>query len=75
MTETQVLDKIIELEGNCLLSGMCQHCPFRSKCLPEFLNIKTPSEEKRMNLALSVVTNIALSESTDISEYKWDDGK
>lgn len=73
-TDEEVLEKIVELNGKCLLSGLCPKCPFRSQCLPEFLNPIPPSEDKRMNMALSVVTHNALSDAgVDISEYKWND--
>lgn len=67
--DLQVLEKIIELQGDCLKADLCRSCPFRKKCLPEFLKIVShrPSKKERFNLALDAVTNTALFDDSDIS--------
>jgi hypothetical protein len=32
-TEHEILQNIIDTDGNCLSSTNCKHCPFADKCL------------------------------------------
>ena len=50
-----ILQEIIDLKGHCLFSTRCVECPFRSNCLPEFLNTVPPTQSQRMNMALDVI--------------------
>lgn len=54
-----VLQKIVDLEGHCLDKKLCEDCPFRLKCLPQFLKSpKTrPTKEERYQMALSKLTD------------------
>jgi len=60
--EIQILEKIIDLEGDCLSAGLCIQCPFKHDCLPEFLKTKKyrPSPPERLNLALDKIANTIL---------------
>ena len=65
--KTQILEKIIDLQGDCLEAALCEDCPFKSKCLPQFLDYKSkPSKEERFNLAMDTIVNVTLLEDTDI---------
>jgi hypothetical protein len=56
-----ILNKIIEKEGDCLTSYLCISCPFRTKCLPEFLDRSTrPSHKERYMMAADAITRIEL---------------
>jgi hypothetical protein len=56
-----VLNKIVEKEGNCLTNLLCDICPFRTKCLPEFLDKKTaPSRKERYEMAADMLARIEL---------------
>lgn len=69
----KVLEKIVELQGDCLKVHLCTSCPFKTRCLPEFLNSaeKRPSKKERFNLALDAITNSALFEDHE-PEYSRD---
>jgi hypothetical protein len=57
----EVLNKIIELKGDCLKYELCVACPFRSKCLPKFIDNETKlSRQERYNLAANHITNFIL---------------
>jgi hypothetical protein len=58
--DAAVLQEIVELEGSCLRKERCLQCPFRSMCLPEFLNPFPPTKSQRFNIALDVLTHNAL---------------
>lgn len=58
--DASILQEIVELEGNCLKRERCVQCPFRSMCLPEFLNPHPPAKSQRFNMALDVLTHNAL---------------
>ena len=73
--DTNILEQIVSLDGNCMDSQRCKLCPFRVMCLPEFLNPTPPTKEQRAKMALDVMTHHALvdeSEPLDISQHKWD---
>jgi hypothetical protein len=64
----QTLEKIVELKGDCLDSKLCNQCPFKSKCLPQFLNFKNrPTKEERFNLALDNIVNTTIMEEDELS--------
>ena len=58
--DQQALERIVELQGNCLRDDMCQRCPFRSMCLPEFLNVEPPTKKQRMDIAFNVLAHNVL---------------
>ena len=70
--DQQILEEIIQTEGDCLDGHTrCQGCPFRSMCLPEFLNTKTPTKRQRFDLALRILTHHALLDpNIDINDIK-----
>ncbi len=69
--DAAILQEIVELEGNCLLKERCMSCPFRSMCLPEFLNPSPPPQSQRFNMALDILTHSALMDpDADFSEVK-----
>lgn len=73
--DTQVLEDIASLEGDCMDSKRCKVCPFRAMCLPEFLYPMPPTKEQRLKLALDVMTHHALvdeSNPLNIEEHRWD---
>lgn len=51
-----ILQDIVAVQGKCLYSKRCLDCPFRSKCLPEFLNLIPPTAKQRLNMALDVLS-------------------
>ena len=56
-----VLIKIVEKEGNCLVNTLCDNCPFRLDCLPEFLNKKSrPTRKERYEMAADALARIDL---------------
>jgi len=57
--QNEILEKIVELDGNCLTAEICKECPFASKCLPQFLHgkQKRPSKDERLNLALDTMAH------------------
>ena len=67
--EIQILEKIVEYDGDCLLLNMCSDCPFKARCLSDFLKEKVcrPTREERLNLALDAITNITLLGDNDIT--------
>lgn len=71
-THEETLEKIVELEGDCLDSKYCSVCPFASKCLPEFLKTprQRPSKPERFQMALDVLARNALLNDDDFPETK-----
>jgi hypothetical protein len=67
--QIQILEKIVELKGDCLKADMCRDCPFAKQCLPEFLKVKRerPSKQERFNMALDKLTNISLFDDEDMN--------
>jgi len=55
-TDLIVLQEIVDLDGKCLDSFRCSICPFRAKCLPEFLDPSPPTQNQRYRLALDVLS-------------------
>ena len=63
-----ILEKIVELGGDCLDSKLCNNCPFKRRCLPQFLYKESrPTKEERFNLALDNITNITLMGEEELS--------
>jgi len=69
----EALEKIVELEGECLHRYICECCPFKKKCLPTFLHKKTRmTSPERLSLALDILTNIELldeNEEIDVTQF------
>jgi hypothetical protein len=57
----KILIKIVEKEGDCLTNSLCDNCPFRLRCLPEFLNKKSrPTRKERYEMAADALARIDL---------------
>lgn len=54
--DISTLEEIVAVGGKCLYSKRCPDCPFRSRCLPEFLNEIPPTSDQRLNMALNVLS-------------------
>ena len=66
----ETLEKIVDRQGDCLDSNICQHCPFMQKCLPTFLSRTTrATKTERFEFALDALTNIALLDEDTDGEY------
>lgn len=64
--QKNVLNKIVELDGNCLSSKLCTECPFKTKCLPEFLDKKSrPTKRERYEMALDVLARVDIMGDED----------
>lgn len=63
-----ILQEIVIADGKCLYSKRCPDCPFRSKCLPEFLNFDPPTANQRLSMALDVISYHQLLDDTAIHE-------
>lgn len=78
MTENdkKILQEIVDVKGSCLQAKRCTACPFRKRCLPDFLEQFPPSRELRFRLAFEALTNSALLDDHDIQEQvespQWD---
>lgn len=71
--DISILEKIVDLEGNCMDSMRCGKCPFRSLCLPDFLNPVPPTTQQRAKMAIDVLTHHSLmGEDVEVQDYKWD---
>lgn len=77
VTDKDILEEIVSVDGQCMSSKRCERCPFRAICLPEFLNPVPPSQPQRLKMAIDVLTHHALIDDSmnieDINkDYKWD---
>lgn len=71
--DIEILEQIVEADGNCMESARCRKCPFRALCLPEFLNTIPPSTQQRSKMAIDVLTHHTLmGEDVEVEHYKWD---
>lgn len=73
--DTDILEQIVKLDGNCMDSQRCKLCPFRGICLPEFIYPNPPTQTQREQMALSVLAHHALVDEDDqlrVEEYRWD---
>jgi len=68
MDKDNIIDEIIDLDGDCLSSVRCQSCPFKKNCLLEFLRDK-PHKLKRKRIALNNAFRISVM---DEDEYIWE---
>jgi hypothetical protein len=65
----ETLDKIIDLDGDCLDAKICEVCPFASLCLPDFLHTsKRPTKQERVQMALDTLTRNHLMADDDFPE-------
>lgn len=76
-SDKDTLEEIIRREGKCLDAKLCERCPFRSWCLPDFLNPNPPSPPQRLQKAVDVITHHCLIDSEieveDINkDSEWD---
>lgn len=66
-SDKDVLEEIVALDGSCMSSKRCDKCPFRARCLPEFLNPIPPSQEQRLKMAQDVLAHhYLIDDETDI---------
>jgi hypothetical protein len=71
--DIKILEQICAVEGDCMISTRCSICPFRSQCLPEFLNPIPPTTNQRAKMAADILTHHALiDEEVEVQEYRWD---
>jgi hypothetical protein len=54
-TDIDILQQIVTEKGDCLSSTRCKKCPFRGTCLPEFIQSRMPSKQKRLQRAEDVL--------------------
>lgn len=53
----EILEEILSLEGKCLSHSRCVDCPFKEKCLPEFIkDTNRLSSNERSNMALDALS-------------------
>ena len=72
--DKKILDQILETKGNCMQSTRCPECPFRSMCLPEFLNPVPPTPNQRLNMAMDVLFhNEVLDENFNVKALPEND--
>jgi len=64
--DVRILQEIVDKSGDCLDTKRCQACPFRSTCLPQFLN-KPLSHNERLAKALATLTHYSLLGDEDMS--------
>lgn len=68
--DLDALQEIVEREGNCLDAKLCSRCPFKSKCLPEFIKDSPPTKNQRMMLALDAITcSQLMDDDIDVDKY------
>lgn len=72
-SDEKILQEIVDTEGKCLSSVRCSQCPFRARCLPEFLNPQVPTESQRFQMALDVLTHHALIDDESIEDRPGED--
>lgn len=71
MTEDEVIEKIIEVKGDCLSATLCSRCPFSGICLPEFFRDEpSPTKQERLNMALDYVVRKELLGDDEISPIR-----
>ena len=61
--DQRILEEIVNLSGDCLEQIRCQRCPFRSMCLPDFLNPTPPTKPQRLNMAFDILAHSVLVDS------------
>jgi len=64
--DTDTIQEIVDKDGDCLDSKRCCRCPFRAKCLPEFLNPDVPSKTQRLEYAINVLAFHSLLDDSDV---------
>lgn len=69
--DINILQEIVNVRGNCLYSKRCSECPFRSRCLPEFLNIEPPTQNQRFNMAVDVLTYHQLLQDEEAEKVQY----
>ncbi len=74
--DIDILEEIISVNGKCLQSKRCEDCPFRSVCLPEFLNVIPPTQTQRYKMAADVLSyHGLLNDDSALEEVKSSYGK
>lgn len=69
----RVLGEIVALDGQCLDSKRCLDCPFKTKCLPEFLYPKPLTQKQRLNMALDALSgNLLLDDEINLETIETD---
>jgi hypothetical protein len=76
-SDQKILEEVVTLEGDCLKKERCEKCPFRSMCLPEFLNIEPPTKNQRKEMAAKILMHNAVMEDEQMDkksieeQYTW----
>jgi len=69
-SDKDVLEEIAQLDGQCMDSSRCRRCPFRSICLPDFLNPIPPTPSQRLKLAQDILAHhYLIDEELDHTEF------
>ena len=69
-----VMEQIIALEGQCISSSRCSICPFRSRCLPEFISSTPPTAAQRRDMALNALSRaVLLGDDSPLDSYSLRD--
>jgi hypothetical protein len=69
-SDQDVLEEIVVSDGQCMESNRCKKCPFRSICLPDFLNVNPPTQPQRLKMAQDVLTHhYLLEQDADHQEF------
>jgi hypothetical protein len=69
--DKNILEEIVETDGQCMSSKRCERCPFRAICLPEFLNPIPPSQEQRLKMAQDVLAHYYLIDDDSDIIKEW----
>lgn len=73
MTDIDILEEIVRLEGVCLMSDLCHYCPFKAECIPSFIDHLPMTEPKvRLKKALTALTNVLFLNDSTLLEAKYD---
>ena len=68
-----ILEEIVSLHGDCLHWSRCGECPFKTKCLPEFVKAegRRLSKHERANLAADVLAREELLGEDDAASEQY----
>jgi len=68
-SDKNVLEEIVNTDGQCMESNRCKKCPFRAICLPDFLNVNPPTQPQRLKMAQDVLTHHYLLDEDSHQEF------
>jgi hypothetical protein len=64
-SDKTALEKIIELDGDCMKHERCTSCPFKASCLPSFLTSYPVTKNQRASAALNMLSHISLMDNSE----------